>query len=359
VGSQETASENQWYWAKQGSDKRNGPVSQERLEELAEEGDLESEDLVWRKGFDDWKKAGSVEGVEEKLRKFLLGQIISAVRKDKEEPASEEQWHWSRRGSDERNGPVSRGRLEEMAEEGDLEYGDLVWHEGFNDWKEAGSVKEIEELFERFPRKFEIKWNSFFYEFKSVVTIYKDKIKLEDNGFFGGFEQTTSYNHIKLKERKGKEIKIETDIMLSDGTEREWGDDTLVFESSEEAVEAEKMFNEAGINQEQYSSDTARSDILKKFDVKWGGWILTSESTLMIRKNEIGLVDMVGEEEYLSYEQVEIKNTDEKEIILEAPINFNDDIDNKENHNLEFESERDKKRAVEIIERKKEELESQ
>ncbi len=56
---------NQWYWSKRNSDERNGPVGRERLEELAEEGTLEPEDFVWRKGFDDWKEAGSAEEVEE------------------------------------------------------------------------------------------------------------------------------------------------------------------------------------------------------------------------------------------------------------------------------------------------------
>jgi hypothetical protein len=61
--------------------------------------------------------------------------------------ASEEQWYWSRKGSGDRKGPVSREQLEELAKEGELEPEDLVWREVFDDWKEAGSVEEIEELF--------------------------------------------------------------------------------------------------------------------------------------------------------------------------------------------------------------------
>lgn len=61
--------------------------------------------------------------------------------------ASEKQWYWSKKSSDERNGPVGQEQLEELAEGGNLEREDLVWHEGFDDWKEAGSVEEIEELF--------------------------------------------------------------------------------------------------------------------------------------------------------------------------------------------------------------------
>ena len=54
----------EWYWSKRGSDERNGPISGEKLRELAEEGDLEPDDLVWTQGMDDWEEAGSVEKLE-------------------------------------------------------------------------------------------------------------------------------------------------------------------------------------------------------------------------------------------------------------------------------------------------------
>jgi len=55
----------EWYWSKRGSDERNGPVSSEEFKELAEEGDLEPDDLVWTEGMDDWQEASSVEGVKD------------------------------------------------------------------------------------------------------------------------------------------------------------------------------------------------------------------------------------------------------------------------------------------------------
>jgi hypothetical protein len=54
-----------WYWSKRGSDERNGPVSGAKLKELAEEGDLEPEDLVWTQGMEDWQEASSAEGVKD------------------------------------------------------------------------------------------------------------------------------------------------------------------------------------------------------------------------------------------------------------------------------------------------------
>lgn len=66
------SSSEDWYWSKQGSEQQRGPVSLERLRDLAEQGSLEYEDLVRREGSDDWKDAGSVEEVEDLFDPGLL-----------------------------------------------------------------------------------------------------------------------------------------------------------------------------------------------------------------------------------------------------------------------------------------------
>jgi hypothetical protein len=98
---------------------------------------------------------------------------------------------------------------------------------------------------------------------------------------------------------------------------------------------------------------------LEKFEVEWGGWVLTSDSTLTLRRDEISLVSMADEEVDLSYEQVEVKETDGREIVLEAPINFERDSENKENHNLTFPTRGDAEKAVETIESSKTENRSE
>lgn len=59
----DSTSVKKWYWAKKGSEEKNGPVTPERLEELASGDILEEEDLIWKKGMDDWAKASSVDGL--------------------------------------------------------------------------------------------------------------------------------------------------------------------------------------------------------------------------------------------------------------------------------------------------------
>ena len=58
------------------------------------------------------------------------------------DPTSDVEWYWSKRGSDERNGPVDWNQLKELVREGDLDPKDLVHAEGMNGWQEVDSVEE-------------------------------------------------------------------------------------------------------------------------------------------------------------------------------------------------------------------------
>jgi len=51
----------EWHYAKGGQ--REEPVTFERLRELTESGELQPNDLVWRKGMEDWQPAKTVEGL--------------------------------------------------------------------------------------------------------------------------------------------------------------------------------------------------------------------------------------------------------------------------------------------------------
>lgn len=51
----------QWYYAQ--DQKQLGPVTWEKLRELASSGALEKNDMVWRDGMAEWQKAAAVEGL--------------------------------------------------------------------------------------------------------------------------------------------------------------------------------------------------------------------------------------------------------------------------------------------------------
>jgi hypothetical protein len=64
-------------------------------------------------------------------------------------------------------------------------------------------------------------------------------------------------------------------------------------------------------------------------------------------------VGTADEEVALSYERMEVKETDGREIVLKAPYLFQKDYNSNENHNITFRTKRDAEKAVEIIESKK------
>lgn len=50
-----------WYYARGGE--KHGPISSTELKQLATEGQLSPDDLVWREDMKDWKQASSVSGL--------------------------------------------------------------------------------------------------------------------------------------------------------------------------------------------------------------------------------------------------------------------------------------------------------
>jgi len=52
-----------WYWHKENDTEPRGPVSEDKLKELAKNGDLGRDDKIWKEGFDDWTIATSVSGI--------------------------------------------------------------------------------------------------------------------------------------------------------------------------------------------------------------------------------------------------------------------------------------------------------
>jgi hypothetical protein len=185
-------------------------------------------------------------------------------------PASSK-WYWSKRGSDERNGPVSGAKLKELAEEGDLEPDDLVWTQGMDDWEEASSVKGVKDFFEsppplpeesveegeaqeetppslpeieesgedsdsEFPLEFEVKWGGSVFSTESTLRLYEDGIGLyADDGSKGG---KIEYIHFDVKSIEGNEITVEAPSILSG-----LGEDlfTLKFKNVDKAKKARKL----------------------------------------------------------------------------------------------------------------------
>jgi len=52
---------NEWYYAKDGQ--QYGPIASRELKQMADRGDLEPGDLVWKEGMSDWRPAEQVKGL--------------------------------------------------------------------------------------------------------------------------------------------------------------------------------------------------------------------------------------------------------------------------------------------------------
>jgi hypothetical protein len=55
--------------------------------------------------------------------------------------ADTQEWHYSQ--GDQKYGPIPTAELKEMASSGDLSPADLIWKEGWPQWKQANSVKGL------------------------------------------------------------------------------------------------------------------------------------------------------------------------------------------------------------------------
>lgn len=55
---------NQWYYNREGQ--QQGPISDFELRKLANDGTLKTEDLIWKEGMAEWRKAGSMKGLFQK-----------------------------------------------------------------------------------------------------------------------------------------------------------------------------------------------------------------------------------------------------------------------------------------------------
>ena len=58
---EDSVSQSEWHLARGG--KQHGPITGRQLLLLAEQGKLQPDDLLWKRGFDDWKAASSIPGL--------------------------------------------------------------------------------------------------------------------------------------------------------------------------------------------------------------------------------------------------------------------------------------------------------
>ena len=154
-----------WYYVR--GRERVGPISQQELEELVANGDLMAESYVWRKGFENWRKLGTVDELKSLLEKDNkvenIPQISNEPREINWENLPEDRRMFSikigldRGGEEKEYGPFNLKELQRAYEEHRINEKTLVFVPGMPNWQFLGDLPIYESKFSSAPPEIEEK----------------------------------------------------------------------------------------------------------------------------------------------------------------------------------------------------------
>ena len=117
--------EDRWHYEQEGE--RRSPVAFEELRRLAASGQLQPDNLVWKRDMAEWTPAGQVDGL------FPVRTVPPDQPADK--------WYYG--DGEERHGPVPFQELRHLAYSRQLCPDDLVWNRGMAEWTPAAQVEGL------------------------------------------------------------------------------------------------------------------------------------------------------------------------------------------------------------------------
>lgn len=149
-----------WYYVQKGN--RHGPVAIEVIEKMISDDELKTEDFVWKKGFENWKKIKEVSEfqVEEKLEtkapQFPPEMSQRAEVVDFRNLNPDERAIFIRIGSDRGTatndyGPFSIKQLKQLHKENRINGKTFVFTTGMKEWKLLADLPDYQEIFEELP----------------------------------------------------------------------------------------------------------------------------------------------------------------------------------------------------------------
>ena len=121
--------EEHWHYERQGE--RCGPVSFRELQSLAASGQIQPDNLTWKRGMAEWTPAGQI------------GDLFPARPEFRAQPAVHSADLWYYGDGEQRHGPVSIDELRRLASSGQLRPDDLVWIRGMTQWTAASDVEGL------------------------------------------------------------------------------------------------------------------------------------------------------------------------------------------------------------------------
>lgn len=151
-----------WYYVQKGN--RHGPVEVGVIEQMVRNQELKSDDYVWKKGFENWKKIKEVNELntapaaapEPLLPKFPAAPLKPEKELSLKEIDPEDKVIFIRIGADRgvastEYGPYSLNILKKLFKENRVNGKTEVFIKGTKGYKLLGDLPEYEEVFEEVP----------------------------------------------------------------------------------------------------------------------------------------------------------------------------------------------------------------
>jgi hypothetical protein len=155
-----------WYYVQKGN--RHGPVAIEVIESMIKNEDLKTEDFVWKKGFENWKKIKDVTELqfetipapapEIELPKAPAPTAAPVPKKDVKlkDQNPDDNIIWIRVGNDRGTppseyGPYSINLMKRLFKENRINGKTEVFIKGSDDYKLLADLPEYQEIFEELP----------------------------------------------------------------------------------------------------------------------------------------------------------------------------------------------------------------
>ncbi|MDR0375738.1 MAG: DUF4339 domain-containing protein [Treponema sp.] len=114
-----------------------GPFDMDELEQMAQNGRLTKESLVWREGMSQWEIAGNIPE---------LARLFQTASPPASPQTAQAQPRYSAAFNGISSGPYTLEELKPFIENGRLTKETLIWKEGFSQWVAASSILEVAAL---------------------------------------------------------------------------------------------------------------------------------------------------------------------------------------------------------------------
>lgn len=145
-----------WYYVQKGN--RNGPVAMSVIESMFKRSELTSEDYVWKKGFENWKKIKDVSELQfapptptMQLPPELIESEASFKNLDLNERAIFVRIGADRNSQSTDYGPFSLLQLKQLFKENRINGKTFVFFSGLKSWVILADFKDYNEVFEELP----------------------------------------------------------------------------------------------------------------------------------------------------------------------------------------------------------------